>query len=65
VPAGYTLAIVIGGIAVGTGLAWRARLLVPVALGTMHLNWGVGFLTSPARLKRQGRAVAKSREAAG
>jgi hypothetical protein len=65
VPAGYTLAIVIGGIAVGTGLAWRARLLVPVALGTMHLNWGVGFLTSPARLKRQGGAVAKSREAAG
>ena len=64
VPAGYLLAITVGGIAVGAGLQWRPRLLVPVALGAMHLSWGMGFLTSPPRLKRKGEAVATSPEPA-
>jgi succinoglycan biosynthesis protein ExoA len=49
-PAGYTAAI--------AGVALRARrdqpsgvvARIPVALATMHLCWGTGFLTSPRRL---------------
>ena len=63
-PAGYLLAIVAGGIVVGADLEWRARICVPVALGAMHLSWGVGFLTSPPRLKHQGEAVPTQPEAA-
>lgn len=62
-PAGYVLAVVGGGIVVGAGLGWRARLLVPVALGVMHISWGVGFLTSPHSLRSQTETVATSREA--
>jgi len=64
VPAGYFLLIGCGGIAVGAGLGWRARALVPVALGAMHLSWGVGFLTSPGSLRLQAGAVAASPKAA-
>lgn len=58
VPAGYLVAIGVGGVVVGTGLGRRARLLVPVAFATMHLSWGVGFLTSPPNLRRHGEVVA-------
>jgi len=64
VPAGYLLAVTGGGVMVGAGLGWSARLLVPVALGTMHLSWGVGFLTSPRRLQHHGEGVVASPEAA-
>jgi glycosyltransferase involved in cell wall biosynthesis len=64
VPAGYLFAIIGGGIVVGAELEWRARLLVPAALGAMHLSWGVGFLTSPPHLKHNGGAVVTSPEAA-
>jgi succinoglycan biosynthesis protein ExoA len=39
-----------GSAVIGSGLelADRARLLV--VLPTMHLSWGVGFLTSPSSL---------------
>jgi GT2 family glycosyltransferase len=63
-PVGYALAISTGGIIVGAGLPWRARLLVPVALATMHLSWGVGFLTSPRHLRHSGEVVATSTGAA-
>lgn len=61
-PAGYLLSVGCGGFVVGAGLGWRARALVPVALATMHLTWGVGFLTSPRHLRRVG-DVATSPEA--
>lgn len=51
-PGGYVLAVTAGGLAVGAGLPLRARLRVPVALATMHLSWGAGFLTSPPHLRR-------------
>lgn len=60
VPGGYLVAIVGGGIVVGADLALGARLLVPLALGDMHLSWGVGFLTSPRHLRKNGGAVAAS-----
>jgi len=63
VPAGYLLAIIGGGVVVGADLQWRARAWVPVALGAMHLSWGVGFVTSPPHLKHADGAVAKTPEA--
>jgi succinoglycan biosynthesis protein ExoA len=59
-PTGYLLAICAGGFVIGAGLPWRARVLVPVSLAAMHLSWGVGFLTSPPRLKHRGEAVVTS-----
>jgi len=64
VPAGYLLAICGGGVVIGAGLRWRARVLVPVALGVMHLSWGMGFLTSPPRLRRHSGGVVTSPEVA-
>jgi succinoglycan biosynthesis protein ExoA len=64
VPAGYLLAICGGGLVIGAGLRWRARVVVPVALGVMHLTWGVGFLTSPPRLRRHSGGVVTSPEVA-
>jgi GT2 family glycosyltransferase len=51
VPAGY-----LGGILGVTGLAARdlpgsVLVRLPVALATMHVSWGTGFLTSPRRLQ--------------
>ncbi|MEV4560552.1 glycosyltransferase family 2 protein [Kitasatospora sp. NPDC049285] len=52
-PSAYLLAIFGGSLVEGRGLSGRARLLLPVALATMHLSWGFGFLTSPRRLARR------------
>jgi glycosyltransferase involved in cell wall biosynthesis len=49
-PLGY-LAIVVGGsVVVGRGLRLAAWIRLPVVLVTMHMCWGLGFLTSPRRL---------------
>ncbi|GAB3172827.1 hypothetical protein GCM10027162_15900 [Streptomyces incanus] len=37
----------------GKGLPLKARLRIPVALATMHMAWGWGFLTSPKSLARK------------
>jgi len=63
VPAGYALAIVVGGVVVGVDLKWRARALVPLVLGAMHLSWGVGFLTSPPHLMHHSRIDTSATEA--
>ncbi|MER5862758.1 glycosyltransferase family 2 protein [Kitasatospora sp. NPDC002040] len=52
-PGGYLLAILGGSLLEGRKLAGRARVLLPVALATMHLSWGFGFLTSPRKLARK------------
>ena len=50
-PLGYFVAvIVVGAGIVGRGLATGVRLRLPVAIATMHLSWGLGFLTSPRDL---------------
>jgi succinoglycan biosynthesis protein ExoA len=49
-PAGYAGLLVAGSAVEGRGLAIAARLRLPLALATMHLCWGAGFLTSPRRL---------------
>lgn len=50
VPGGYLAAILAGSLREGRGLPPRARLQLPVALVTMHMSWGWGFLTSPRSL---------------
>ncbi|WP_445527279.1 glycosyltransferase family 2 protein [Streptomyces cyslabdanicus] len=53
VPGGYLAAIVAGSVPAGKGLPLAARLRIPVALATMHMSWGWGFLTSPKSLARK------------
>ncbi|EST24130.1 glycosyltransferase family 2 protein [Streptomyces niveus] len=53
VPGGYLAAIVAGSIPAGKGLPLKARLQIPLALATMHMSWGVGFLTSPRSLAKK------------
>jgi succinoglycan biosynthesis protein ExoA len=49
-PAGYLAALLVGSAVVGRGLGRSALVRLPVVLGTMHMCWGAGFLTSPRRL---------------
>ncbi|MFE9307997.1 glycosyltransferase family 2 protein [Streptomyces sp. NPDC088353] len=53
VPGGYLAAIAAGSLPAGKGLPLAARLRIPVALATMHMSWGWGFLTSPKSLARK------------
>jgi hypothetical protein len=49
-PAGYVLGLLGGAVIEGRGLPAGALLRLPLAVATMHLSWGAGFLTSPRRL---------------
>lgn len=53
VPGAYLAAILAGSVPAGRGLPGRARVQIPVALATMHMSWGWGFLTSPRKLARK------------
>ncbi|MEO3976409.1 glycosyltransferase family 2 protein [Streptomyces sp. CAU 1734] len=53
IPGGYLAAITAGSVPAGRGLPLRARVRIPVALATMHMSWGFGFLTSPRSLARK------------
>ncbi|MDX3854795.1 glycosyltransferase family 2 protein [Streptomyces sp. AK02-01A] len=53
VPAGYLAAMAAGSVPAGKGLPLKARLQIPVALATMHMSWGYGFLTSPRSLAKK------------
>lgn len=53
IPAGYLAGIALGSVPAGRGLPLGARLRIPVALATMHMCWGFGFLTSPRSLARK------------
>jgi glycosyltransferase involved in cell wall biosynthesis len=49
-PAGYVALVVAGSATVGSGLGAGERVRLPLVLATMHMSWGIGFLTSPASL---------------
>jgi glycosyltransferase involved in cell wall biosynthesis len=51
VPGGYLAAISSASHLIGLSL--KARASIPVALATMHMSWGYGFLTSPRSLARK------------
>lgn len=53
VPGGYLAAITAGSLPAGKGLPAAARARIPLALATMHMSWGWGFLTSPRKLARR------------
>lgn len=50
-PVGYAALVGVGGLVIGRGIDWPARVRVPVVLATMHMSWGAGFLTSPGDLR--------------
>jgi hypothetical protein len=56
-------AICLGSLPAGKGLPAGARARIPLALATMHMSWGWGFLTSPRKLARK--VIASRREPAG
>ncbi|GLV51974.1 succinoglycan biosynthesis protein exoa [Thermobispora bispora] len=52
IPGGYLAAILTGSVVTGRRLPPAALAWLPVAYATMHLSWGVGFLTSPPKLRK-------------
>jgi glycosyltransferase involved in cell wall biosynthesis len=50
-PAGYAVLVVGGSAVIGRGLDLAAWLRLPLAIATMHVSWGFGFLTSPPTLR--------------
>lgn len=54
-PGLYALGVVVAGVAIGGGLPARAKAWLPAVLATMHVTWGVGFLTR-RRPESSGRA---------
>jgi glycosyltransferase involved in cell wall biosynthesis len=48
----YSLLIVIGAFLIGK--SWSERLRLPGILSTMHMSWGLGFLTSPKSIVPRG-----------
>jgi succinoglycan biosynthesis protein ExoA len=49
-PLGYVGLVVAGSAVIGRGLSAGDRAWLPLVLGTMHMSWGAGFLTSPRSL---------------
>ncbi|MFG2089272.1 MULTISPECIES: glycosyltransferase family 2 protein [unclassified Spirillospora] len=49
-PGGYAAAMIAGAAVEGRGLPVSAWVRLPLVFATMHLTWGVGFLTSPPGL---------------
>jgi len=47
----YLLTILVGGLARGKSLS--EKIILPSVFATMHMVWGLGFLTSPKRLVGQ------------
>jgi hypothetical protein len=53
VPAAYLCGVTAITALLARGLPVGVRVRVPVVLATMHMCWGLGFLTSPRRLARR------------
>jgi succinoglycan biosynthesis protein ExoA len=49
-PAGYAALVAGGAAVVGSELTPGERARLAAVLATMHMSWGIGFLTSPASL---------------
>ena len=47
----YCSAIIASSIVIGKGLRERATL--PIVLATMHISWGIGFISSPSNLVKE------------
>jgi len=55
IPLCYVIGVLVVAARAGTDgrLSGRAVSWLPVVLATMHISWGIGFLTSPRRLARK------------
>jgi len=54
-PAGYLAFVLLASLMIARGAAgFASKAALPVALATMQMAWGLGFLTSPASLVPQG-----------
>ncbi len=51
-PLAYAAAVLAGSAVAGQGQPPAVRARLPLVFATMHLSWGLGFLTSPRRLAR-------------
>ena len=49
-PGGYLVGLLGAAALTARGLSMRSALALPAVYATMHLSWGVGFLTSPRSL---------------
>ena len=49
-PGGYAVAMIAGAGMTGRGLPISAWVRLPLVYATMHVSWGLGFLTSPPGL---------------
>ena len=58
VPGGYLLGVLGATALTAKGLSARSVASLPVVYVTMHVSWGIGFLTSPKRLARRAPAPA-------
>jgi succinoglycan biosynthesis protein ExoA len=58
-PAAYAIGIGCVTATASRALPGRALARLPAALATMHLSWGVGFLTSPRDLMPAGQAAGR------
>lgn len=52
-PLGYLAAVTVGGLAISRRQPAAVRPVVPLVLVTMHMSWGVGFLTSRPKLRNR------------
>ena len=48
-PASYVACLLAATPVVGRGLSWRSKAWLPVAVATMHISWGTGFLLGRER----------------
>ncbi|MDA8370082.1 MAG: glycosyltransferase family 2 protein [Nocardiopsaceae bacterium] len=62
VPGAYAAAVLAASLPLGRGASLKTGLFIPVALATMHMAWGVGFLTSPPGLGSDSRTAQSQRE---
>jgi len=64
IPLVYLAGVTAVSMALSRGLTAGVRARLPLVLGTMHLGWGAGFLTSPRTLHRSREPDAGVRSAA-
>jgi len=64
IPLAYLAGITAVSMALSRGLTPGVRAQLPLVLGTMHMCWGTGFLTSPRTLHRSREPDARVRSAA-
>jgi succinoglycan biosynthesis protein ExoA len=61
IPVTYLVGVTAVGAVLSRGVPASVRIRVPLVLGVMHMCWGTGFLVSPRKLHRSGKADTRVR----